>query len=300
MRREDLTSIFDLFCFFLYFSRRRLRTRFTKSCRRWTRAKTWWRSVWARSKRSWPCSRRLLKPCRKPFRAICPWSTIRPVSSNKPARKRRATTPTSYNDDSNSCTPNRHTEVEAAQTEAAAGEESLIRDRRPVPGRLRPLRRRRQLRPRRQVHCPYLRNRLSHRRCHPSPNSANSLHTLVSFLFFSFSLFFPHFHHFSSPTHSIHPQSFYTYIRYTYINMMTIIIMTWISLVEVWTKQITFINNMKGQNEKKENKQILNIIYPNAEELSLFFSLTISLRPFSSSEMSSANESQAAQGFTSC
>ena len=132
-----------------------------------------------------------MKPCRKPFRAICPWSTIRPVSSNKPARKRRATTPTSYNDDSNSCTPNRHTEVEAAQTEAAAGEESLIRDRRPVPGRLRPLRRRRQLRPRRQVHCPYLRNRLSHRRCHPRPNSANSLHTLVSFLFFSFSLFFP-------------------------------------------------------------------------------------------------------------
>lgn len=159
----------------------RLKTRFTKSFLRWTPDKTWWRSAWARWKRSWLFCKRLWKPYRKQSRATCPlWSTIsrREAAAAGRSRHRRRTTAPSYNDDNNFYTPNRPMAASAVVVVVVValiirlvGEESRTRD--PLPERGRPRLPREQQRPH-QRPCPYLRNHLSHRRCHPSPNSVNS------------------------------------------------------------------------------------------------------------------------------
>lgn len=175
----------------------RLKTLSTKSSRRWTHAKMWWRTGWARSKRSSRCCRRRWKPCRKPYRATCRCWPTRPVSSSSSSHPVRRTLPPAaakYNDDSNFFTLNRRSaaalEALAPARQPAALAELLTRDLRPVPGRLRPvLPRRPRLRRRRK-------RRRSRRRCHPSPNLANSclsISFLIS-LYLSNSLSFPFTH----------------------------------------------------------------------------------------------------------
>jgi VanZ family protein len=98
-----------------------------------------------------------------------------------------------YNDDNNFYTQNRLTAALAVlvvvviMRVVGVVAESLTRDPRPERGRP-------QLRPE-QRHCPYLqlRNRHSHRRCHPSPNSVNFNHFIFHFFTYtslSLSLFF--------------------------------------------------------------------------------------------------------------
>lgn len=163
----------------------RLKTPFTKSSLRWTHGKMSWRNVSALWRRSWLYFRRPSKLCLRPFHATCRPLSIMCRSAALPAagrsRHRRKATAPSYNDDSSFCIRNRPTAASAEgpvvqlilqqqQQQEMGVVVSRIRDPRPERGQ--------PLLPRERPHqrpCPYLRNHLSHRRCHPSPNSVNSV-----------------------------------------------------------------------------------------------------------------------------